>query len=139
MKAIKFTAANSEKINAILTQVNGKATDHTYNKFTDMVADCNNQIARTENLVGGKKYAIGIKIMVESGYSVKSAYKYTRIGTQITLECRASGWFITNICRADIWASGGKSTILMTPAHHDRAVSVLGRGYFVTQYKGVTA
>ena len=131
MKPIKFDATNAEKINAILADVNGKAADHTYKTFQDMVADCNFTVARAENLVGGKKYAAGIKIIVESGYSVKSAYKYTRIGTQITLECRASGWFITDITRADIWAEGGGRIIFMTPAHHERAVEVLGRGYVV--------
>ncbi len=131
MKAIKFDVKNAEKINAILDEVNGIAASHTYNKFTDMFADCNNQISRAENLVGGKKYAIGIKIIVESGDSVKSAYKYTRIGTSVTLECRSSGWFITNICRADIWAKGGQSSIHMTPSHHERAVEVLRRDYVV--------
>ncbi len=133
MKAIKFTATNAEKINAILADVNGRAVDHTYKTFQDMVTACNSEISRAESLVGGKKYAIGIKIIVESGHSVKSAYKYTRIGTQVTLECRASGWFVTDIRRTNIWAKGGESTILMTPSHHQRAVSVLGRGYFVTQ------
>ena len=131
MKAIKFDVKNAEKINAILAAINGKATDHTYKTFTEMVAACNFGISRAENLVGGKKYAIGIKIMVESGHSVKSAYKYSRIGTSVRLECRASGWFITNISRADIWAKGGQSTIHMTPSHHQRAVEVLGRGYVV--------
>ncbi len=139
MKPIKFDAANAEKINAILDEVNGKATDHTYKTFVEMVADCNNQISRSESLVGGKKYAIGIKIIIESGHSVSKSYKYTRIGTRITLECRASGWFITNICRTNIWAKGGESTILMTPSHHQRAIEVLKSGYFITQYKGVTA
>ncbi len=133
MKAIKFTATNAEKINAILADVNGRAVDHTYKTFQDMVTACNSEISRAESLVGGKKYAIGIKIIVESGHSVKSAYKYTRIGTQVTLECRASGWFVTDIRRADIWQKGGTSTILMTSAHHDRALAVLKSGYFVTQ------
>jgi hypothetical protein len=92
MKPIKFDAANAEKIDVILAAVNGKATDHTYKTFSDMFAACNFEISRAENLVSGKKFAIGIKIIVESGHSVKSAYKYTRIGTQITLECRSSGW-----------------------------------------------
>ena len=133
MNAIKFDVKNAEKINAILAQVNGKAVDHTYKTFADMVAACNFEMSRAESLVGGKKFAVGIKIIVESGHSVKSAYKYTRIGTQVKLECRASGWFITDITRADIWQKGGASTILMTPAHHERAVSVLKSGYFVTQ------
>ncbi len=131
MKAIKFDAANAEKIDAILAQVNGKAADHTYKTFADMVNACNSEIARAQNLVGGKKYAVGIKIIVESGYQVKSAYNYTRIGTQVTLECRASGWFITDISRADIWAKGGESRIIMMPAHHERAVKVLESGYVV--------
>jgi hypothetical protein len=132
MKAIKFDVKNAEKVNAILSDVNGKAVDHTFGSFGDIVKG-DDRTKKAENLVGGKKFAVGIKIIVESGHSVKSAYKYSRIGTQVTLECRSSGWFITDITRADIWQKGGPSTILMTPAHHERAVSVLKRGYFVTQ------
>jgi len=131
MKAIKFTAANATKINAILSDVNGKAVDHTFRSFRD-IFNGDDQTKKAEALVGGKKFAVGIKIIVESGHSVKSAYKYTRIGTRISLECRASGWFITDITRTDIWAKGGDNRIMMTPSHHEQAILVLKRGYFIT-------
>lgn len=132
MKAIKFDVKNAEKINSILSDINGKAVDHTFRSFRD-IFNADDQTKKAENLVGGKKYAVGIKVLIESGHAVSKSYKYTRIGTQITLECRASGWFITDITRADIWQKGGQSTILMAPSHHERAVSVLESGYFVTQ------
>jgi hypothetical protein len=132
MKPIKFEKTNAEKINAILTDVNGRASGHTYCKFTDFESDAENVISTVENLLGGKKYCTGAKFSIESGGSVPSAYKYTRIGTRISFECRASGWFITEISRADIWSKGGDSKIVLTPAHHDRAVNVLKSGYFIT-------
>ena len=132
MKPIKFTAANADKINAILTEVNGKASDHTYCKFTDFESDAENVISRVEKLLGGKKHCVGAKFSIESGGSVPSAYKYTRIGTRISFECRASGWFVIEVKRTDIWAEGGDSRIVLTPAHHDRAVNVLKSGYVVT-------
>lgn len=131
MTAIKFDIKNAEKINSILSDINGKAVDHTFRSFRD-IFNGDDQTKKAENLVGGKKHAVGVKVILESGHAVKSAYKYTRIGTQITLECRASGWFITNICRTDIWAKGGDNRIIMTPSHDEQAIRVLKREYFVT-------
>jgi hypothetical protein len=131
MKAIKFTEANAEKINAILSDVNGRAVDHTLRSFGDIVK-ADDQTKKAENLVGGKKHAVGMKVLIESGDKVPNAYKYNRVGTIVTLEMRSSGWFITDICRTNLWASGGKSVIIMTPSHHERAIEVLKRGYFVT-------
>lgn len=131
MKPIKFAATNTDKINAILDEVNGRASDHTYCNFYDFEADAGNMIKKIETILGGKKYCVGAKFSIESGNSVKSAYRYTRIGTRISLERRASGWFVTGIEREHIWAKGGESKIVLTQAHHDRAVTVLKSGYVV--------
>ena len=131
MKPIKFASTNTDKINLILNEVNGRASGHTYYNFWDFKTEAEIFILRIETLLGGKKYCVGAKFSIESGGSVKSAYKYTRIGTRISLECRATGWFVTNIQRADIWAKGGESKIVLTQAHHDRAVTVLKSGYVV--------
>ena len=132
MRPIKFTAASADKINAVLTEVNGKAADHTYHTFNHFSVDAEALIWKIENLLGGKKYCPGAKFSIESGSSVKSAYKYTRIGTQVNFECRASGWFVTEIKRTDIWSKGGESKIVLTPDHHEQAVIVLKSGYVVT-------
>ena len=132
MKPIKFEKTNAEKINAILDTVNGKASDHTYRSFNNFSVDAEALIWKIENLLGGKKYCPGAKFSIESGSSVPSAYKYTRIGTRVEFECRASGWFITEISRADIWSKGGESKIVLTPDHHEQAVIVLKSGYVVT-------
>jgi hypothetical protein len=129
MKNIKFNIENAAKINALLGEVNGRASDHTYRSFNHFSVDADAVIWKIENLLGGKKYCLGAKFSIESGGSVKSAYKYTRIGTRLSLECRASGWFVTDIQRADIWARGGECKIVLTQAHHDQAVKVLRNGY----------
>ena len=131
MKPIKFAKTNTDKINAILTEVNGRAVDHTYRDFGDFKTEAERFISKIEALLGGKKYCVGAKFSIESGDSVPNAYKYTRIGTRISLECRASGWFVTDIKRVDIWAKGGKSEIVLTQAHHDQAVKILSAGYLI--------
>ena len=133
MNNIKFDIKNAAKINALLGEVNGRASDHTYCKFTDFESDAENVISRVEKLLGGKKYCLGAKFSIESGDSVPNAYRYTRIGTRLSLECRASGWFVTDIKRVDIWAQGGKSAIVLTQAHHDQAVKVLSDGYLLSE------
>ena len=129
MNNIKFDIKNAAKINALLGEVNGRASDHTYREFGDFKTEAERFISKIETLLGGKKYCVGAKFSIESGGSVKSAYKYTRIGTRISLECRASGWFVTSIERAHIWARGGECKIVLTQAHHDQAVKVLRDGY----------
>ena len=131
MNNIKFDIKNAAKINALLDSVNGRASGHTYCTFTEFKTDAENTISRVEKLLGGKKHCVGAKFSIESGNSVKSAYKYTRIGTRLSLECRASGWFVTDIQRADIWARGGECKIVLTQAHHDQAVKVLSDGYLI--------
>ena len=131
MNNIKFDIKNAAKINALLGEVNGRASGHTYCQFEDFKTEAERFISKIEALLGGKKYSVGAKFSIESGGSVKSAYKYTRIGTRISLERRASGWFITGIERAYIWARGGESKIVLTQAHHDQAVKVLSDGYII--------
>ena len=131
MKNIKFDIKNTAKINALLGEVNGRASDHTYLDFVDFKTDAERFILKIETLLGGKKHCVGAKFSIESGDSVPNAYKYTRIGTRISLERRASGWFVTDIKRVDIWAQGGKSAIVLTQAHHDQAVKVLSDGYLI--------
>ena len=139
MDNIKFDIKNAAKINALLDSVNGRASGHTYCQFEDFKTEAERFISKIEALLGGKKYALGAKFSIESGDSVpnaygrfgKDVYKYTRIGTRISLECRASGWFVTDIQRADIWARGGESKIVLTQAHHDQAVKVLSDGYII--------
>lgn len=130
---IKFNIKNETKINAALDSVNGRASDHTYTTYADFAADAWRIAHKIEKLLGGKKYCIGAKFSIESGDSVLHAYKYSRIGTRVLLECRASGWFITDIQRVDIYSRGGSSTITFTQAHHEQAVKVLAEGYFLVE------
>jgi hypothetical protein len=131
MKPIKFLESNAGKINTILAGVNGPAVGHVYYSYQDFAGRAARKILAAKDLVGGDSYTVGIKISIESGVPVSKSYKYVRIGTRLTLERRASGWFITEISRCNIWPSGGQSMIIMTPEHHDRAVTVLKRGYLI--------
>lgn len=128
---LKFKIENAAKINALLDSVNGRASDHTYSKFSDVEVEAKYYISKIETILGGKKHCRGVKFFIQSGGEVSGGYKYARVGTQVSLECRASGWFITNIQRADIWARGGRSKIEFTQSHHDQAVSVLSSTYFL--------
>ena len=128
---IKFKTENETKFNALLNEVNGRASGHTYTRFSNFAAESNNVILRIETLLGGKKHCLGVKFSIESGGSVSGGYKYSRIGTQVSLERRASGWFVTGIRRVDIGGHGGKSKITFTQAHHDQAVKVLSNGYII--------
>ncbi len=132
MKPIKFDLKNAGKINTFLHDVNGLATSHAYESFTEIERDFSVLKTKVEKLLGAKYHAVGVKLILESGGEVSSAYKYTRTGIRVEMECRASGWFITSICRADIYQKGGMRQIQFTTDHHDIAVSELRKQYFVS-------
>lgn len=131
MKAIKFNVENNSAIVQALAQANGKASTHTFTEFNTL-ANSFNAAARGMPKMGGAKHEKGIKIIVTSGESVKSAYKYSRIGTRVTFEKRASGWFIIDIQSVAIYSTPDRDRYILTPANDARALEYLKSQYSVS-------
>ena len=132
MKAIKITPANKSAIETALAAANGKAEAHTFTAYTDIADLAESANGRVLRILGAKKYIPGAVLNALSGDSVTSAYAQksrTRVGTLVSIECRATGWFITAISRDDVYKDGGYESLTLTTAQDARAVAVLRAQY----------
>ena len=106
MNAIKIEQKNAEKIAAALAEINGKATAHTFTTFADVQRQVDSAEKQLAVLLKKKDWAGAVSVVL-SGYDVCRPYKYQRVGTQIRIERHPSGWFLTEIEEARLFAKGG--------------------------------
>ena len=116
MKEIKIALVNTHKIEAVLREVNQKSTAHTYTSFDQIEALVEDAETRLVNLLVAKKYFVGAIFYAASGFAVPNSYKYSRIGTQVTLTRKPTGWFLTDAVSTKIYKDGGKKTLRLTAA-----------------------
>ena len=106
MNAIKIEQKNAEKIVAALAEINGKATAHTFTTFADVQRQVDSAEKQLAVLLKKKDWAGAVSVVL-SGHDACRAYKYPRVGTQIRIERRPSGWFLTEIEEAKLFSKGG--------------------------------
>lgn len=134
MKAIKITAANTSAIEAALHEINGRAHDHTYNYYSEVSYEAEQAEKKTVALVGAKDRSVGAIWSVTSGGRVANSYKYSRIGTTIKIERRASGWFLVDVSPARLYNEGGGSgRLTLTKEQDEAACAMLRKQYRVAQ------
>ena len=114
MKEIKIALVNTHKIEAVLREVNQKSTAHTYTSFDQIEALVEDAESRLTNLLKAKKHFVGARFDAASGFAVGNSYKYSRIGTQVTLTRKGSGWYLTAVVSTKIYKDGGKKTLRLT-------------------------
>lgn len=85
-------------IDEIIQSVEGRSSARTLKAWEIIEA-----IKRLEHELGiAKKDMIGIKASVDiNAQTFPNAYKYTPMSTVFCIERRKSGWFVTNILRAE--------------------------------------
>lgn len=139
-KAIKISADNASKINALLDEVNGKATAHTYTDASEIIALAEVAEKKVVKLVGSQKDAVGAKAVAESGGPVANSYRNSRIGTQVVIERRPTGWFIVDARSVNLYSDGGHKMKLAFTAEQDaKAVAVLRMQYSYPATEAVAA
>jgi hypothetical protein len=132
MKATRITEQNQSAIVAILAAVNGKSTAHTFTTYSEIEQIAAQAEKQVIDLVGSQKAAVGARLKATSGEKVPNAYKYSRDGTQVTIERRASGWFLVDARHATLYSSGGGASKLTLTAEQDaRAIEVLRSKYIL--------
>lgn len=97
MKSIKFCKENAKKIEALLKEVNGKATAHTFNDFEEIQTAIQATVDTLTTDLGAKKYLPGAFFWVASGGKVASSYKNPRIVTLLCFVFENSGLFINKL------------------------------------------
>lgn len=133
MKAIKITEANKTVIEAALKAANGAATAHTTTTFKEVEFVATMMEQQVYRLVGTKDMMVGAKVTHQSGDSLPNAYKYDRQVTVITMERRATGWFLTSATSATAYKEAGRETIYLTEQQDEAAIAQLRKAYKVTK------
>lgn len=131
MKPIKITLDNRPAIDAALHIVNGAATAHT------ATADSILKLAilaefKIISLLGHKKNAPGALANSSSGAALPSAYKHSRVITNITIERRAKNWYLTRASTAAAYREAGKMSIVLTQEQNVTAINKFTTQYYVS-------
>jgi len=125
---IAVTDQNKDKIEEMLKVVNGRASEHTYNYYTQIKTLVVEAEERLSALVPKKCFA-GAKFYAESGDKVPNAYKYARKSTVIYFERGAKDWFILQIKSDQVYKDGGSKILSLTSEQDIKAVEMLRHNY----------
>lgn len=127
MKPIKIDdkATNLNAIERELANINGAAHQHTYSVASQIAQIAEAAEEKLADLGIPAKYRTGAAFIKTSGDPVPKAYakkSRSRIATRVTLERRATGWFLAACQRTDIHADGGgKGRLILTAAQAEIA------------------
>jgi len=135
MKPIKICTKNSAAIEAALAAVNGRANAHAYTTYGEIEEIAERSEARVVEWVGAKKRTVGARVVSCSSTAVPASYSgFRRAATGVTLECRATGWFLTDIIRVDVTqAGGGADRLFLSRGQADCATARLNSQFVIWQ------
>jgi hypothetical protein len=129
---MKINLKDTDAVQAALDAVNGRATAHTYNTpyFVHVVArEAERELARFNVPKAARK---GARYVSQSSGNLPKAYKYTAIGTTVTLERGASAWFLVDVAACDIRPGAAPFyRLTLTPDQDAAAVAALRKAYRV--------
>jgi len=119
---IKIVEANRVAINALLDKINGKSYSHTafHKHIFDLAASSELQLEKFEI---AKKDRSGATASGMSGGNVPSAYKYSRIINDYTIERGSSDWFLIAVSKYANYGNAAKPRLSLTTVQRDIAVS----------------
>ncbi len=137
MKSIAIKIENRTAIEAALKLINGKAVSHTFTTYAEVAKEAANAEAKVLKLVGSKNLAVGASVRATSGDSVPNAYKYTRVGTSVTLVRKSSGWHLAGVSTQALYKEGGKRIITLTVAQSDKAKADFAKQWHVLAVPGL--
>lgn len=137
MKAIKITEENKAAIEAALSAVNGRATAHTFTKFSEIQYMAATAEAKFNTLSIPKAVRKGATWGETSGCAVANAYAKkcsTRAATWVTLERRSSDWFLTGAGKTEVYKDGGgPGRLTLTEAQAAKAIEVFSQQFRVAK------
>lgn len=130
MKAIKLLG-NKLLVITALDRVNVKCCAHTFDYYDiyNLAIDAERQALA---LLGSVKAIVGVKISARSGKKLPNAYKYPRRVNTLTLERRASGWWLVELANVESWDKRATELKLtLTAAQDNVAIDRLRKGYAI--------
>ena len=127
---IKITEVKATDIDAVLSEINGKAVSHTasHREIFNLAAAMEEKL---DALGIPKKDRAGALASGMSGGSVPSAYKWTRTVNRFTIERKSSEWFLISASRSDIWGNASASKLALTTKQRDIALAKFSQQFTV--------
>jgi hypothetical protein len=132
IKPIKIVKENAKAIEDALRQVNGRAHDYTFDRYSEIEELANTAEERLSDMLGSVKRYAGARYRCQSGCVVANAYKHTRKGTYVELLRRTTGWYLTLVATAVLFTNSRHREILvLTPEQDKEARDLFFRKYRV--------
>jgi len=127
---IKIDPKNCEKIVQALAEVNGRASAHVF-EFYSQIARLAETAEKALAEFGVPKISRkGAVYTAESGEKLPSAYKYCAQATSVVIERGASAWYIVEIKRSELYpCQRPTASLCLTSAQDEIAVARLRAGY----------
>jgi len=127
---IKIDAKNCEKIVQALAEVNGRASAHVFEFYSQIARLAETAEKALAELGVPKISRKGAAYTAESGEKLPSAYKYSATTTFVEIERNASAWYLVKIKRSELYPCQRPSAFLsLTSAQDEIAVAKLRGGY----------
>ena len=99
MKAVKINDANVDKINAAISEIEGRATARTLDA-DDLVTIAERSTEQVEaRTFLPKSHQVGAVVTYQMGLNLPNRYSYAPEYTEVTLGRRTSGWFLLSARR----------------------------------------
>lgn len=121
---MRVNVTNTEALTAALEAVNGRATAHTM--APGQVLDLAERIEEDlQNRGVPKKHLKGARVIYTPAGPGKAYARKSRhvVSTQIQMERGASGWFLTNAERKEIWAESPERLLIHVTAEARAAIT----------------
>jgi hypothetical protein len=124
-----------DALQAELDKVNGKAHEHTFCVWHDLVGLANVAEHRLEGLGIPKASRAGAEFHATSGKALPNAYSrhgHTVIRTGVHLRRRSEAWFLVSAVRRNDWPTERpRETLVLTPEQDAIAVAKLRESYSI--------
>jgi hypothetical protein len=127
---MRINLTNDDKIRDALASVNGTATAHTLTSASDIAPGLAMAESELKRLGLRKPQWKGAIVTIHSKGPSAKAYKYAAIGTSVRLERGASGWFMIEARRINLYrhSSGNNApyvSMWLQDCHRHAAIEAL--------------
>jgi hypothetical protein len=126
-KPIKIASGYEKQLQAALDAANGRARTHTFAGSTQLFRLAEAGERKLNALGVAKPRRKGAYVLATSGGTMPRAYKFVRELTDIRIERRAAGWYLTSVEKVSGYQGG--FLLVLTPQQDAEAVETLRMKY----------
>ena len=129
---IKITKENESAIDQVLKAVNGKASSHTYTRFSELWCVANEAEEQLSEFNIPKALRKGARYVSQSGEILPSAYKYAATTTTVTIERKSGGWYLSHVAPSTLYSrTKPRKSLLINPDQDAAAIANVRKSYTV--------